>query len=242
MANTVGSRYFCPVPANAEIVRLPAEEAHHFANVLRGKIGDPIILIDGSGCEFLATVTAIKRDKIDVQILSKSVVDRELDFKIAIAVALPKGDRQKVLVEKLTELGVQELIPLITERGVAQPTDSAIERLMGQVIAACKQSGRTRFMNIARPQSMAEMCRGNPVEATKFFADITGTRMPHSIALPGSAIIAAVGPEGGFSPAEFSLFKETGWSAISLGNRILRVETAAIALAAILPAIKPNCD
>ena len=240
MANTVGSRYFCPVPTNAEIVRLPPEEAHHFANVLRGRIGDPIVLIDGSGCEFLATVTAIQRDKIDVQILSKSVVDRELDFKITIAVALPKGDRQKVLVEKLTELGVQELIPVITERGVAQPTDSAIERLMGQVIAACKQSGRTRFMNIAQPQSMAELCANKSQGVTKIFADISGTRMPHGIARPGSTIIAAVGPEGGFSPAEFSLFKETGWSAISLGNCILRVETAAIALAAILPALKAH--
>jgi len=156
---------------------------------------------------------------------------------LTLAVALPKGDRQKWLVEKATELGVTRLIPLVTERGVAQPTEAALERLRRSVIEASKQCGRNRLMEIGAPCAASECFAQASAEAIHIVADPTGeslvaqswSRRAGTTATP---MIAAVGPEGGFTPEEVAAAQVAGWRLVSLGSRVLRVETAAIALAA----------
>jgi len=145
---------------------------------------------------------------------------------------LPKGDRQKWLVEKTTELGVTRIIPLVTERGVAQPVEAALQRLRRGVIEASKQCGRNRLMEIGEPRSAAELFAENAVAETRLIAHFGGrpmnaTHFPFNIDL-----IAAIGPEGGFTEAEVAAATAAGWRSVSLGSRILRVETAAIAIAA----------
>src|SRR5262249_62180235 len=92
----------------------------------------------------------------EIRIIERREIDRELPFELVVAVALPKGDRQRWLVEKLTELGVTTMVPLITERSVAQPNGSALERLNRAVIEAAKQCGRNRLMMIAQPQAWGD--------------------------------------------------------------------------------------
>jgi 16S rRNA (uracil1498-N3)-methyltransferase len=147
-----------------------------------------------------------------------------------VGVALPKGDRQRWLVEKLTELGVTELVPLATERGVAQPTTSALDRLRRGVVEACKQCGRNRLMQIAEPSAWDEWVRR---EAPRQLLAHPGGMLLSQIdlrAAVGAQI--AIGPEGGLTDAEVAAAIAAGWLSVDLGPRILRVETAAVALTA----------
>src|SRR4029079_17666912 len=142
-----------PQPITAGCMMLDGPEAHHLLHVMRAAVGDEVTLFDDFGAEFRATVETVRRADAELRIVERREVDRELSFELIVGVALPKGDRQKWLVEKLTELGVTTLVPLITERCVAQPNESALERLQRSVIEAAKQCGRNRLMAISQPQS-----------------------------------------------------------------------------------------
>ncbi|MFM7738093.1 MAG: RsmE family RNA methyltransferase, partial [Planctomycetota bacterium] len=116
----MNARFFSAarLAANGDELQLPQAEAHHFLNVLRGKVGDEIGLLDGCGQEATAEVISARKNAVTVRVTELRTVDREPRRKLTLAVSLPKGDRQKVLVEKLTELGVQRLVPLKTQRSV----------------------------------------------------------------------------------------------------------------------------
>ena len=257
-----------PVPQTAE---LSGDEAHHLTRVMRQKCGDFVTLFDGSGREFRAEITDTRKDRIALRILETRIVDAEPQRQVTIAVSLPKGDRQKWLVEKLTELGCHRLIPLQTERGVAQCNDQVLERLRRQVIEATKQCNRTRLMQISPEQSIGEVwgvecgvwsartAAGNVCAV----AEETHDRLNGWIAHPSSDgafgqcqgsnatsnsvsrlmqtqlpknVLVLVGPEGGFTRHEVEQAVTLGLQPLDLGPRILRIETAAIMLTAILTA------
>ena len=220
---TVGSR-----------VKLTGDEARHLATVMRAKVGDEVVLFDGSGAEFTGRIAEIRKTGIELDVISRHELSRELTFDLTLAVALPRGERQKWLVEKATELGVTRVVPLATERGVAVANDSAVERLQRQVIEASKQCGRNRLMEIGQPVPAAEHFRSIGVGTNRLLADPTGEPLSvlGSIHPAASDWQIAVGPEGGFTAAELTEAKNAGWRLVSLGPRILRVETAALALAA----------
>jgi 16S rRNA (uracil1498-N3)-methyltransferase len=228
----MSERFFSSQPITGEQATLDGPEAHHLLNVMRAKVGAKITLFDNSGAEFDAVVEATRRADVILRILERREIDRELPFDLTLGVALPKGDRQKWLVEKLTELGVTTLVPLITERGVAQPTDNATERLERAVIEAAKQCGRNRLMKIARPHPWQEWLQApQPPAAIKLVAHPGGRPLTESSLTQRSPIRLAIGPEGGLTDIEIEQAISAGWQQISLGSRILRVETAAIALA-----------
>jgi 16S rRNA (uracil1498-N3)-methyltransferase len=168
-------------------------------------------------------------------------IDRELPFPLLVGVALPKGDRQKWLVEMLTELGVTTLVPLETMHGVAQPAESALARLKRAAIEAAKQCGRNRLMHIDKPQtwdawtSQENPIAGGPRPATRLLlAHPAGAALATiDLAVPLPTALT-IGPEGGLTDEELAIARDAGWNPIDLGPRILRVETAAIALAAAI--------
>jgi 16S rRNA (uracil1498-N3)-methyltransferase len=181
------------------------------------------------------------RADVELRILDRQFVDRELPFALALGVSLPKGDRQKWLVEKLTELGVTTLVPLVTERGVAQPTAAAIGRLERTVVEACKQCGRNRLLVVAKPQAWGDWIApiASQNEIRRLVAHPGGVpliRLNVSAPLPTRI---AIGPEGGFTDEEVSAAIGAGWQTVDLGPRLLRVETAAVALAAAVVAMSP---
>ncbi|MEX2172607.1 MAG: RsmE family RNA methyltransferase [Pirellulales bacterium] len=230
------ARYFSAVPIADERVVLEGDEAHHLLHVMRAGPGARVVLFDGSGWEFDAEVKSCQRRTVELDVLSRREVNRELSHRLVMGVALPKGDRQKWLVEKLTELGVTELVPLNTERSVAQPGGAAIERLARTVIEASKQCGRNRLMQISRARTFADFVNsattGGSVQ--RIIAHPTGRILTELVHRGGQDIVCTVGPEGGFTDAEHDTALVEGWEAVSLGPRILRIETAAIALAASL--------
>jgi len=198
---------------------------------MRASTGDEIIVFDGSGAEFTARITAAGKKKVQLEILARIEISRELPFQLVAGAALPKGDRQRVLVEKLVELGASQLTPLTTARGVAQPTSSALARLGRMVIEASKQCGRNTLMKVTAPVSVEEFARQAPADAARWLAHPGGA--PPGATAPGSAVWCVTGPEGGFTDEECAAALTAGWQNVSLGSRILRAETAIIAMCAI---------
>lgn len=225
-------RYYCETPIQRDRVVLEGAEARHMIRVMRAKPGDRVTLFDGSGAEFEAELLDSARHEATLAVLSRVEVDRESSRRLTLGVALPKGDRQKVLVEKLTELGVAALTPLLTARSVAAPKESGLEKLRRQVIEASKQCRRNRLMRIEEPTPLTDFLARDWGVADRLIAHPYDgeVRAPESLS---GIVVVAVGPEGGFDDSEVALARERGWHARSLGPRILRVETAAIALAAL---------
>src|SRR5437016_5835190 len=134
-------RFFTATLAD-EKAFLDGPESHHLAHVVRARRGSEVVLFDGAGREATARVDRVSRSRVELTLLSRRYVDRERSLQTMLAVALPKGDRQRWLVEKAVELGVRRLVPLATRRGVAEATPAALGRLRRAVIEACKQCGR----------------------------------------------------------------------------------------------------
>lgn len=231
-------RYFSSQPIETGRAMLRDDEARHLAHVMRAKPGDEIVVFDGGGGEWLARVAQVRRGEVDLELIERRDDDRELPTDMTLAVALPKGDRQRWLVEKSVELGVRRLVPLVTDRGVAQPVEKALDRLRRAVIEASKQCGRNRLLEIAPPQPWPEFCAtATAAEHLRVVADPSGGERMGDLALwmrsAGGApsLVFAVGPEGGWTEAELQCAAAHGWRIVSLGPRILRIETAALLLA-----------
>lgn len=238
----MADRFFVDSPVVAPVVTLAGAEAHHLLNVLRATPGQELVLFDGTGCEYAGRVHRLRRAEVDVTIESKQRVDRELPFSLTLVVALPKGDRQRWLVEKSVELGVTRLIPIETRRSIAQPATGALDRLRRSVIEASKQCGRNVLMAIDPPESWPAAIGAAPANARRWIAHPPHAMIDRAhpladLALSPTDTWLAIGPEGGWIDEELALAVAAGWTTVHLGPRILRVETAATTLAAIVVAL-----
>jgi 16S rRNA (uracil1498-N3)-methyltransferase len=212
---------------------LAGAEAHHVVHVMRGRVGDDMVLFDGSGNEFLSRIVRLTHETVLLEVLASTEMNRELPVELILGVVLPKGDRQRWLIEKAVELGVTRVVPLQTAHAVTRPEPQALQRLRRTVIEAAKQCGRNRLMEIAAMQSLHDFLASPPADALRLVADPAPPAIPLFAMRPPktcSTIVLAVGPEGGFRSDEIAA--ASGWHRVSLGNRILRIETAALVLAA----------
>lgn len=215
----------CPLAAGPVVVAGP--EAHHLATVLRARPGDAVCLFNGDGAEYPAVVVEVHKKQVLLDVSGRRTPNRELDFRLEVAAPLPKGDRGDFLVEKLTELGVTRFVPLRTERSVVHPKGR--DRLERAVIEASKLCGRNVLMQIGPVTAWPDYCRGPDLPATR----LVGHRGGEPVKIPAGDVAVAVGPEGGFTDDEVALAVDAGWRVVGLGPRVLRVETAAVALAAL---------
>lgn len=238
----MSERFFLATSPRGSTASLTGDEARHLARVLRAKLGETVRVFDGSGTEWPARIDAIGRDRVDLTVGEPIAPVVKNGPLLTIAVALPKGDRQKWMVEKLTELGAARLVPLVTARGVAEATPSAIERLKRCVIEACKQCGRSTLLEIGEPMPLPACVAEKPADSLGLVADPGGLpiggAIPSTFA-PHGGVTALVGPEGGFTDEELAAAVAAGFTAVSLGPHVLRVETAAIAIAAVVAATAP---
>jgi len=202
-------------------ITLDGPEAHHLANVLRAKPGTRIVLFNGDGDDWHAEIVGVSKKQVAVAVLARFDVDRERPFKLTIAAAMPKGDRGDFMIEKLTELGATRFVPLITERTVVVPKQSRIESLRRTVIEASKQCGRNVLMDVNDPVKWLEFIKSN-LPTTRILLHTVGAK-PFERRTNDAVI--AIGPEGGFTDTEAAI---EGWTSMSLGPRVLRIETAAI--------------
>jgi 16S rRNA (uracil1498-N3)-methyltransferase len=209
-------------------VLLDGPEARHLAVVCRLRPGDAVCLFNGDGRQYPARVVAVGKREVSLEVVGVEEPKRELAWRLEVASALPKGDRADFLVEKLTELGATRFIPLETARSVVHPREHKLEKLERHVIEASKQCGRNVLMAVEPLTRWPDLAaRTSPplrLLAHPGGADLS--TVPH-----GQDVLVAVGPEGGFTDEEAELARQNGWQVIGLGPRILRVETAALALA-----------
>ena len=221
-------------------VLLGGDEAHHFVRVMRGNVGDEIRLFDGKGSRFRGVVETMRKTKIGVRIIETDSTSTESSVRLTVATALPKGDRQKFLIEKLTELGVARFVPLRCERNVSKADAAVLARFRRWVIEASKQSLRTVLMEIENEKSLDEF---GDFSGRKFLphpvfdTEIGQTTFPNEIT---ENVLVAVGPQGGFTPPETATALRCGFTPIDLGPRFLRTETACFVVAALL--LTPRID
>jgi 16S rRNA (uracil1498-N3)-methyltransferase len=228
----MSERFYVNRPLAIGQVSLEGPEAHHLAAVCRLRPGDAVCLFNGDGRQYPAEVLDIDRRTVTLQVQSVESPERELPFQLEVAVPLPKGDRAQFLVEKLTELGVTRLVPLRTARSIVHPGENKQEKLKRWVIEASKQCGRNVLMEIAALADWETYCCHENLPQLRWIAHPESKR--DMTALPKvSGLAAAVGPEGGFTPAEVEMALASGWQPIGLGPRVLRVETAAIVIATL---------
>ncbi len=219
----------CPLAPGPVVVQGP--EAHHLATVSRLRPGDHAFLFNGDGHEYPAEVEVVERKAVTLRVLAVETPARELPFVLVVAAPLPKGDRAQFLLEKLTELGVSTFVPLRTRRSVVHPRETKLEKLERHVIEASKQCGRNVLLRIEPLNEWETFCRRDDLPGDRVVAHPGGSA-PSPSARHDVAV--AVGPEGGFQDEEVAAALTAGWQLVDLGPRILRVETAALLLAARL--------
>ena len=215
-------------------VELDAGQANYLGNVLRLKQGAELLLFDGSSGEWLARIdeAARKRMKLSVE---RRTREAETVPDVWLAFAPVKRQGTDWLVEKATELGAARLIPLITQRTVAERVK--LERLNAIAIEAAEQCGRTRLPEIAQPQPLARFLENRDPVRTLYFADEAGGE-PAADVFDAAPAVILTGPEGGFTDEERALVRGAPNAVpVSLGPRILRAETAALAALAAYMAL-----
>jgi 16S rRNA (uracil1498-N3)-methyltransferase len=235
----MSDRFYTPdALAPGEYV-LSGPEAHHLTTVRRFAPGDRVVLFNGDGHDYPTEVVAADRKRAVLTVLAATPTDRELGFRLEIAAAMPKGDRGDFLVEKLTELGATRFTPLQTARTIVQPKEARLDKLTTAVIEASKQCGRNVLMRVGKLTPWADFAAAPDLPAVRVVLHPppagSGPRALDRLpvdAIRTGGVVFAVGPEGGLTDAEVATAEANGWVRVSLGPRVLRVETAAVAAAA----------
>jgi len=244
-------RFFAPPSAfgpSLQSVSLAAEEARHLRDVLRLQLGDEVYVFDGRGQEFRCVVESSKRDFAELKILGSTEPARpESPLQLTLAVALLKGEKFDLVVQKATELGVVSVIPVVTKHADIRLRDASdaakrVARWQRIALEASKQSGRAVVPEVRSPiglETLMQTMKGEPEDAAAgvMFSERDGETLSgvfRSLSAKPSSITAVVGSEGGWADEELALARQSGWAIVTLGGRTMRAETAAIAVAALL--------
>ena len=229
-------RFYCPSPlAPGLALSLPPGAARH-VQVLRLQPGDAITLFNGEGGEFDATVTRMGRSDVEVDVGAHHAVEREAHRAVHLLAGITANERMDWLVEKATELGVASITPLAAERSVLKLKGERAEKKLahwqGVAVAAAEQCGRNRVPLIHPAVTLTEwLKKDSPGE--RWVLSLSEGTQPVSRQLSQRPVTVLSGPEGGLSPSEESTALAAGFAPVSLGPRVLRAETAPLALLAL---------
>jgi 16S rRNA (uracil1498-N3)-methyltransferase len=217
---------------------LPDDQAHHARDVLRLRTGDKVELFTPAGQSAIATLVSITPSQVLAEVHQIQEA-RPAAVTLTIASAVPKAARADWMIEKLSELGAATFIPLLTDRSVVHPEGkNKLQRWQRLAEESAKQSKRPGVMQIAAPTRLPDLfINPHPNTTIAPLSTSPGARPLSSILNPQSSLLLLIGPEGGWSDAELSLFADHHLTPITLGTTILRVETAAIAAAAVVNAL-----
>jgi 16S rRNA (uracil1498-N3)-methyltransferase len=242
-------RFYAPPEAFDEsFVTLAIEEARHLRDVLRLKAGDEAFVFDGEGREYSCVVAETGRGNNPARLEVRGAVEParpESPLSLTLALALLKGEKFDLVIQKATELGVARIVPVETKRAdmrLRDASDAARRRARWQrrALEAAKQSGRARVPAIDAPASLSSVLETTSVEGVEtrwMFSERMGRGLAETLGRTDAraqSLTALVGPEGGWEDVEISQAVDAGWNIITLGGRTLRAETAAIAVVALL--------
>lgn len=228
-------RFFASRDAFSEgSITLDTNETRHLRDVLRLKVGDEIAVFDGLGKECLARISAItKRSAVAVIISPTQPSAPESPLRLTLAPVVIPGDKFDLVIQKSVELGISHIVPLASLRGEVKLADAAkrITRWERIALDAAKQCGRATLMTIGEPEDVKSFLAETDGPAV-FFSEREGGRLPE-FEMP-KALTVVIGPKGGWDDSELRAAHDRGIPIVTLGGRIMRAETAAIALSAIL--------
>lgn len=239
-------RFFVPFAAEfeafpVEIEVTQAETVHHIRQVMRMKPGDAVVAVDGvREIAYTAELTAVDKHALGFRLLERLPSPEDSIPSVTLGVALIKEQRWDWLLQKVTELGVRCIVPLSAERCVVQvrEADKKLARWRGVVQNAAEQSEGLFVPEITTPMSLSEFAGLTEASPLRLLLQERGDRpsLQSILAKTGQPrrLAAAIGPEGGWSDKELQLFRFAGFQPVSLGQRILRSETAAMALMSAL--------
>ena len=226
-----------------ETIRIEGSDVNHMKNVLRMRIGEEVTVSDGQGKEYLCQVRDFEEEQVQLKIVETKASDAELPSKIYLFQGLPKQEKMELIVQKCVELGIYAVVPVSMKRCVvkldAKKGAKKVERWNTIAASAAKQSGRgivPEVMSVKTYKEALEMAKDLDVVLVPYEC---AEGMDHTKKLiqsikPGQSVGIFIGPEGGFDPDEIALACETGGQVITLGKRILRTETAGLALLSVL--------
>ncbi|MCU0641690.1 MAG: 16S rRNA (uracil(1498)-N(3))-methyltransferase [Candidatus Margulisbacteria bacterium] len=220
----------------ADFPNLTGADAHYVRSVLRLKAGDELELLDGSGEIFKARIERADKEKVYCQVESSYRPDSEPKIKITLAQALPKGQKMDFVVEKAVELGVHRIIPVTTERTIAKGVK--LDRWRKLAKEAAEQSGRAIVPEVSPLTDLAGVLKLKNDQTVALLPWELENEKSLKSALSvdliarGVEMLVLIGPEGGFTQPEVEQARSHGWQTVSLGKRILRTETAGLAVLA----------
>lgn len=228
-------RFYAP-PENFSnrTVTLSLEETRHLRDVLRLREGEKVAVFDGSGKEYLSKIETIGKKESALTIIEEiSPKSPESNLHLTLAVAILKGEKFDLVIQKAVELGVTRFIPIITKRCDVKlkDTDKKLDRWERIVLESSKQCGRAKLMKIQCPLGFADLFKTS-TGVKVLFSEHTGVGFEQLNST--NNLTAIIGSEGGWDESEIELAKENGVQIVTLGGRILRAETAAIAISALL--------
>ncbi|MEK6300150.1 MAG: 16S rRNA (uracil(1498)-N(3))-methyltransferase [Acidobacteriota bacterium] len=233
--------YAPPDNINNEVVMLSRDETHHLTRVLRLKPGDEAFVFDGCGREYRCNFLRVEETHARLAVGDELADVVESPLCLTLGQALAKGEKFDFIVQKATELGVSSIVPLITDRADVKlaeaRSEKKVERWRRISLEALKQCGRRRLVEIEAPMTVGELLdrRVRDIDAVIactviVFSEQGGIVIADAFKglAAGSNLTALIGPEGGWSDDEISLFAERGVKSVTLGPRVLRTETAAV--------------
>jgi len=234
-------RFYLDAPLRAgSVCALSEDAAHHAIHVLRLREGDEVTLFNGRGGEFAARIASIQRLKIAIDLLQHRAIEREAPLRVTLVQGVSGGEKMDSTVRKAVELGVAEVQPVLAARSVARPKGDRAENRRAHwqkvVIAACEQCGRNRIPEVHPLVTLAEYRASGP--AMKILLSPLAKLPLSKVPFQGSDFILAAGPEAGFTAQEEAALADAGFVPASLGPRVLRTETAALAALAALSALR----
>jgi 16S rRNA (uracil1498-N3)-methyltransferase len=221
-------------------VKLEGSAASHITRVLRLRVGAALILFDGTGGEYEASIDKAHGGEVIVAVGAQQAIERESSLRLTLAQGVSRGERMDLVVQKATELGVSHLVPVLTERSVvrltAQQSDRKVNHWRAITIAACEQCGRNRLPSVAAPVALKDFLQGAAGASAdaRLLLSPVGTAALNDVPRPAGGVTVLIGPEGGLTDEEEHAAVTAGFTALRLGPRVLRTETAAIASLALL--------
>jgi 16S rRNA (uracil1498-N3)-methyltransferase len=237
-------RFYVDVPLRAGgSCVLPEDTAHHAVHVMRLRAGDEVTLFNGQGGEHAGRIACVQKLRIAVDVLAHHPVERESPLHVTLVQGVSAADRMDFTIRKAVELGVAEIQPVLAARSVARPKGDRAETRQAHwqkvAVAACEQCGRNRIPRVLPLMEAAGYRASAGETALKLLLSPRAElRFSAAVADKRDSVILAAGPEAGFSDEEEAAFAYAGFVPASLGPRVLRTETAALAALAALNALR----